>query len=131
MHRHTDRSVTFASVRRLLRLALLLILEVSIGSASGWGQTPAPAWRGILQDEAAHHIVQAKVELDAGDDHKAATTISDGSFVFPSLLSNTYSLCVEVSGRVYRSTAAIKIPAQAAEVMLTLKDDGTLIVGNQ
>jgi hypothetical protein len=131
MHRHPDRSVTFASVRRFLRLALLLIFAVSIGSSSGWGQTPAPAWRGKLQDEAAHHIAQAKVELDAGDDHKTATTISDGSFVFPSLLSNTYSLSVEVSGSVYRSITAIKIPAQAAEVMLTLKADGALIVGIQ
>ncbi len=128
---HAHCSATSASFRRSLRLALLFLFAVSIGSASGWCQAPAPAWRGVLQDEAAHPIVQAKVELDAGEEHQTATTISDGSFVVPSLLSKTYSLSVEVSGRVYRSSAAIRIPAQAAEVMLTLKADGALIVGIQ
>ncbi len=131
MPRPTNRSLPFASPGRFQRLALLLLLTVSLPSASMRGQTPAPAWRGVLQDEASHPVLQAKVELDAGDHHKTATTRSDGSFVFSSLLSKTYSLSVEVDGRVYRSTAAIKIPAQAAVAILTLKADGALVVGIQ
>jgi hypothetical protein len=131
MHRHRDRSVIFAGVRRFLRPALLFTFAAFFGSASGWGQTPAPAWRGVLQDEAAHPVIQAQVKLDAGDDHKTATTISNGSFAFPSLVSKSYSLSIEVNGHVSRSSAAITIPAQAAAVTLTLKADGVLLVGIQ
>jgi hypothetical protein len=128
MHRHFDRSGNVASGRRLLRLTLLLVFAVLIGSASGQGQTPAPAWRGVLQDETAHHILHAKVELDGGDEHKTTTTNSDGWFVFDSLVPKTYSLFVELNGHVYRSAAAIKIPAQAAAVTLTLTSNGALLV---
>jgi hypothetical protein len=131
MHRHKDRSVTFAGVKRILRSALLFLFAASVGTASGWGQTPAPAWRGVLQDEAAHPIIQAQVKLDAGDDHKTATTTANGSFIFPSLMSKSYSLSIEVNGHISRSSAAITIPAQAAAVTLTLKADGALLVGIQ
>src|SRR5580704_9350887 len=131
MHRLADLSSTPATARRLLLLSLLSLFGVAVGFSSAWGQTPAPAWRGTLQDEAAHHVAQAKVELNAGNDHEVATTTSDGLFVFDSLPSETYSLSVEVDGRVYRSSAAIKMPADAAAVILTLKADGTLTVGTQ
>jgi len=110
---------------------MLALIGVVSGSVSASGQTPAPAWRGTLQDEAAHPILQAKVELDADDEHKTTTTTSDGAFVFDTLLPKTYSLSVEVNGRVYRSSAAIIIPAQAAGVILTLRANGTLVVGIQ
>src|SRR5271170_876582 len=104
---------------RFLLSGMLALFSVASGSVSASGQTPAPAWRGTLQDEAAHPIVQAKVGLDADDEHKTTTTTSDGAFVFDSLLPKTYSLSVEVNGRVYRSPAAISISAQAAGVILT------------
>ena len=117
-------------------LASLLTIEFSLlllalTSAVALGQMPAPAWRGVLGDEGAHPLSSAKVELDAGDEHKICLTKSDGSFVFDSLLSKTYTLSVELGGRLYRSSAAIKIPAQAASVTLTLKADGALFVGLQ
>src|SRR5271154_5289692 len=130
MHRQTDRSAASRSVGTSLRLAFLLIF-VSIGSASGRGQTPAPAWRGVLQDEAGHPVAQAQVKLDAGDDHKTATTAPNGAFVFPSLLAKSYSLSIEANGHISRNSAAITIPAQAAAVTLTLKADGVLFVGIQ
>jgi hypothetical protein len=117
--------------RRFLLSGMLALFSVVLGSVSAWGQTPAPAWRGTLQDETAHPILQAKVELNAGDEHKITTTTSDGAFVFDSLLPKTYSLSVEVNGRVYHSTAAVIIPAQAAAVILTLTADGALVVGIQ
>ncbi len=101
----------------------------ALGPAVMWAQTPAPAWSGVLQDDGAHPISPAQVELDAGDEHKSATTRSDGSFVFESLLSKTYSLSVEVGGQLHRSSVAIKVPAQATTVALTLRADGALIVG--
>ena len=117
--------------RGSLRLILLPLLYVGAYAVRGWSQTPAPAWQGVLQDEAAQHIAQAKVELDAGDEHKATTTNPDGSFLFESLLAKTYRLSVHVNGRVYRSSALIKIPAEAAAVTLTYKADGAVVVGMQ
>ena len=111
--------------------ALLFLFLVSIGLASGGGQTPAPAWRGVLQDEAGHPIVQAQVKLDAGDEHKTATTSPNGSFVFPKLGSKSYSLSIKVNGHVSRSSAVIAIPAQAAAVTLTLRADDVLLVSVQ
>jgi hypothetical protein len=67
--------------------------------------------------------------LDSGDQHKTAVTGSDGHFSFPSLLSGTYTLSVEVNGQVHRSPAAIRIPGQDAAVTLTLKADGSLVFG--
>ncbi len=131
MHRFTDRSVRFASIRNPLRLALLFFCAVSIGLDSSAAQTPAPAWLGVLQDEGAHPIVQAQVKLDSGAEHKTATTASDGSFVFPQLAPKTYTLSVEVSGHVSRSSAVITIPAQAAVVTLTLKAGGALLIAIQ
>ncbi len=131
MHRSTDGLASSARVRRFVRLTSLFVFVVSIGSAFGWGQTPAPAWRGVLRDETAHPVDRAKVEMNAGEEHKTAITHSDGTFVFPSLLSKTYSLSVEVNGHVYRDSAAINIPAQAAAVVLTLTTDGALLVGVQ
>ncbi len=110
---------------------MLALFSVVLVSVSAWGQTPAPAWQGTLQDEAAHPILRAKVELDAVDEHKITTTNPDGGFVFDSLLPKTYSLSVEVNGRVYRSSATITIPAQAVGVILTLRADGALVVGIQ
>ena len=131
MHLLADLFSTPATARRLLLLSLLSFFGVAVGFSSARGQTPAPAWRGTLQDEAAHPIVQAKVELDAGGDHEVATTTPDGLFVFDSLPPETYSISVDVNGRLYRSSTAIKMPADAAAVILTLKANGTLIVGTQ
>jgi hypothetical protein len=130
MHRHSDLSFPFSGARSFLQLALALLFVIVIGSTC-WGQTPAPAWRGVLQDENGHPVVQAKVKLDAGDDHKIATTHADGSFLFHALPPKTYSLSVELHGRLYRGTAVVQIPSQAAEVTLTLKADGDLALGIQ
>src|SRR5271167_45742 len=101
MHRQTDRSAASRSVKASLRLAFLLIF-VSIGFASGQGQTPAPAWRGVLQDETGHPVAQAHVKLDARNDHKTATTAPNGAFVFPTLLAKSYSLSIEVNEHISR-----------------------------
>jgi Carboxypeptidase regulatory-like domain len=90
------------------------------------GQTPAPAWRGTVQDESQHAIAAAQVKLEAGEANASATTASDGSFVFETLLPKTYHLSVEAGGRIYRSDALLKIPAQDLKVALILNSDGTL-----
>jgi hypothetical protein len=110
-------------------MLVLLVCVAGVIGTDGWGQTPAPAWRGVLEDEGAQPIRQAKVELDAGDEHKVVTTNAEGLFVFESLPAKTYSLSVEVEGRVYRSAAAIKMPAQAGAVTLSLRADGGLAAG--
>jgi hypothetical protein len=130
MHRQTDRPAASRRVKASLRLAFLLLF-IATGPASGWAQTPAPAWRGVLQDEAGHPIAQAQVKLEAGDDQKTATTAPNGAFVFPSLPAKSYSLSIEVNGHISRSAAAITILAQAAAVTLTLKAGGVLLVGIQ
>lgn len=116
---------------RCLRTLLLLVCWSGGDAVCGWSQTPAPAWQGVLQNEAAQHIAQATVRLDAGDEHKVATTRTDGSFRFDSLLPQTYHLSVNVNGRLYSSPAAINIPAPAAAVTLTCQADGALAVGMQ
>jgi hypothetical protein len=90
------------------------------------GQTPAPAWRGTVQDESQHAIAAAQVKLEAGEANASATTASDGSFVFETPLPKTYHLSVEAGGRIYRSDALLKIPAQDLKVALILNSDGTL-----
>ncbi len=129
MYRHARKSASllFDSAS----LCLFLLFYLGAGTVCGWSQTPAAAWRGVLQDGSARPTSQAKVELDAGDDHRLTTTASDGAFVFDSLPQQTYHLSVEVNGRLYRSSALIKIPAQAASITLTFKADGALVVGIQ
>ena len=100
-------------------------------AACGWAQTPAAAWQGVLQDEGTHAVAGATVRMDAGSQHQAATTRADGGFVFETLLPETYRLSVSVKGRVYRSSAAVKIPAQDVAVILTVKADGGLALGVQ
>ncbi|WP_263385119.1 TonB-dependent receptor [Granulicella arctica] len=119
----------FAIALRLASHGALVAIATSAGIASLSGQTPAPAWRGVVEDAPAHQIAQATIALNAGNEHKTATTTLDGAFVFNSLLSKTYSLTVEANGRTYRTPTTIKIPAQAASVILMLQADGTLIVG--
>src|SRR5271170_4116894 len=116
-----------ALIGKYPRTILLSVLLAAAGN--GWSQTPA--WRGVLQDEAAQHIAQARVKLDAGNEHKEAATDQEGVFFFGSLPPKTYHVSVDVNGRVYRSSADIKISAQAATVALTLQADGGLVVGVQ
>jgi len=86
-------------------ISLLLLV-----SANGLSQTPAPAWRGVLQDETAHPVAQAKVELNAGEEHKEAATNQDGVFLFGFLPPKTYHVAVDVNGRVHQSSADISLP---------------------
>ncbi len=128
MHRRAQRAST-AFTGRYLRTILISSLFLAAGNSSS--QTPAPAWHGVLENEAAQHIARARVKVDAGDEHKETVTNQDGVFLFEYLLPKTYHVAVDVNGRVYRSSADIKIPAQAATVTLTLQADGGLVVGVQ
>jgi len=114
MHRRAQRAST-AFTGRYLRT--ILISSFFLAAGNSLSQTPAPAWHGILENEAAQHIARARVKVDAGDEHKATVTNQDGVFLFEYLLPKTYHVAVDVNGRVYRSSADIKIPAQAATVM--------------
>jgi hypothetical protein len=96
--------------RTLLFSFLLVAVEMV------WSQTPAPVWRGVLQDDNTQHIAQARVKLDAGSEHKETSTDPHGVFLFDFLVPKTYHVSVDVNGWVYRSSADIKIPAQAAPV---------------
>jgi hypothetical protein len=127
--RRWARGAGMAIIRQCLRTLLLSLLLAA--AVHAWGPTPAPAWRGVLQDDTAQHIAQARVKLDAGNQHKESATDQDGAFLFDSLLPKTYHLSVNVNGHVYRSSAEIRIPAQTATVTLTLRADGGLDVGVQ
>ena len=109
----------------LLRFAFLFA-ALSRGSSA---QTPAPSWRGVLQDDSAHAIAAAQVKLDAGAEHRVATTNADGAFVFDSLPAESYTVTVASHGQVFRSATHLGIPTQAAEVTLTLGADGALRLG--
>ena len=130
MHRHTAHTLPPATARTSLHLILWTLFAVSFSSTAIWSQA-LPTWRGILQDGSAHPISQAKLKLEADGSYKTATTATDGSFVFDSLLLKTYSLSVEINGRAYRSSAAVTIPAQADSVILTMSANGTVLVGTQ
>ena len=127
MHRWALARVDLIAKYPRTILLLLLLAIAGIGRS----QTPAPAWRGVLLDDTARHIAQAKVKLDAGNQHKETVTDQDGVFLFDSLLPKTYHVSVDLNGRVYQSSADIKIPGQAASVTLTLQADGGLVVGVQ
>ena len=96
---------------------------------SSLAQVQAPAWQGKLEDARSHGIGGATLELKAGREHPQVMTGADGSFAFLSLVGRTYTLIVRVHGRVYRGLAEVKVPAQAAVVVLTLKEDGTVVLG--
>ena len=126
MHRLTKLPDVQPTSLKFVLLGLLSLFGFVASCA--WGQTPAPAWRGMLQDEAAHPVAGAKIELDGGDEHKMTTTTSDGSFVFQSLPPKSYSLSVSAKGHLYRNSFAIMIPAQDIAVVLVLEANGALIV---
>ena len=127
MH-HTARTRRTDAARRLCFRGVSLVALALMRTATR-GQTPAPAWSGTLADDHAHGIAGARVALDAGAEHATSITGPDGGFIFPSLLPATYSLSVTLGQNRVRGMAAIKIPAQAASVTLTLRADGMLVVG--
>ena len=128
MHRDLTRSVAVMQHSRALCLVLLFLCALATHSAPALGQMPAPAWRGVVADAAGHPILNAKVKLDAEPEHRSATTTADGLFAFSSLRPSTYSLSVDLHGRIYHCPAAVTIPAQAAEVTLTLTASGALLL---
>lgn len=100
-----------AGMAIICRYPPTLLLSLLLGAAGdGWSQTPAQAWRGVLQDDTAQHVAHASVRLDAKYEHKEAATDQSGLFLFDSLLPKTYHVSVDVNGRVYRSSEDIKIP---------------------
>ena len=131
MSLYVGNHIAVPGVRRFPRLAMQIVFMLCIGSIFARPQTPAPPWRGVLQNEAGSPIRKADVKLDSADDHETARTSTNGSFVFTSLRPATYSLSVHVNKQVFRSTAAIVIPAQATMVTLTVKQNGDLLVGIQ
>ncbi len=74
-------------------------------------------------------VIRRKVESHIPLGRSA--TSQDGVFLFSVLLPKTYHVSVDVHGHVYRSSADIKIPAQATMVTLTFQADGKLMVGAQ
>lgn len=95
------------------------------------GQTPAPGWQGVLQDERAQPIQGATVLLETGKKQLKAITATDGTYSFASLQPNTYGLSINLKGQVIHSVSVIKIPSTATKVTLTLKADGELIADEQ
>src|SRR5580698_2009096 len=131
MCRSVGNCIAVPGARGLSRLAMQVVFTLCIGSIVARPQTPAPPWRGVLQNEAGSPIGNADVKLDSADNHETATTSTNGSFVFKSLLPATYSLSVHVNKQAFRSAAAIVIPAQAAMVTLIVKRNGDLFVDIQ
>src|ERR1700744_578666 len=107
MSRYVGNCVAVQGTNRFPRLTMQVVFTLCICSIFARAQTPAPPWRGVLQNEAGSPIGKADVNLDSADDHKTATTSTNGSFVFTSLLPTTYSLSVHVNQRIIRSAAAI------------------------
>jgi hypothetical protein len=123
MSRYVGNCIAVPGARRFPRLAMQVVFTLCIGSIFARPQTPAPPWRGVLQNEAGSPIGKADVKLDSADDHETATTSTNGSFVFTSLRPATYSLSVHVNKQAFRSSAAM--------VTLIVKQNGDLIVGIQ
>ncbi len=119
--------VVFRSKRGAVLLVCLLILCTS----HSFCQLPAPAWRGVVQDEGGKPVAAAKVRLDAEDEHKAVPAGTDGVFAFEVLPPHRYVVSVEANGRIFHSSGPVEIPAQAVSVTLTLRADATLMVGVQ
>lgn len=108
-------------LNRLVGAGMMCVCYVS-----SVGQTLAPAWRGVVEDEQARRLGAAQVRLVAGEEHPVAVTAVGGDFRFPTLVPNTYKLSIEAGGRVYRTATEVKIPAVTAAVVLMLKSDGTV-----
>jgi Carboxypeptidase regulatory-like domain len=118
--------------RRILRFtACGLFLQILFAALAVQGQSPAPAWRGVVRDENQHAVAAAQVSLEAGEGHPSATTAADGSFFFESLLPGVYHLSVTAGGRIYHSEALLKIPAQELNATLILNSDATLVLSVQ
>jgi hypothetical protein len=114
----------------LTRFAIVF-LHLAFAVVAARGQTPAPAWRGVLRDENNRAIAAAQVNLEAGKAHASATTASDGTFVFETLLPNTYHLSVESAGRIHPGATLLQIPALDVNTVLILSSDGTLALSLQ
>ncbi len=89
------------------------------------GQTPAPAWRGVVENGQHQRAASAIVQIQAEGQQAITVPVRDGQFRFDSVPAQTYEVTVRVDGRVYRSMTALKVPAESAAVLITLRDDGT------
>ena len=113
---------------RILVLACSLFLISGVASIA---QAPAPGWQGVLLDERGQPIEDATIVLEVGKKQLRAITSAAGSYGFPTVLPNTYSLSIDFRGQAFHSSAALTIPSTATKSVLTLKADGELIAQEQ
>lgn len=85
---------------RSLRISLLLVLLVSLGAASAFGQAVNATIVGTVTDQTGGVLVNAKVtitEINTGVS-RTANTNDSGNYSFPNVPPGTYSVTVEQTG---------------------------------
>ncbi len=110
-------------------LALFALVQSDALLVSLRGQTPAPAWRGTLRESTNSLLDHATVQLSNSTERRTAATATDGSFAFEAISPGQYQLTVSVGGRTYQSAVPVLFPAQATTVTLSLRPDGSLLLG--
>jgi hypothetical protein len=89
-------------------------------------QTSAPAWRGVLQEDAAQQIAQKGVKLDAGSERKEAAIDQHGVFLFDFLLPKVAgrSVITSVEKRSDRDRQTARFRASGRVLRHTRRRDG-------
>ncbi|HEY6848261.1 MAG TPA: hypothetical protein VI320_18920 [Terracidiphilus sp.] len=110
----------------ICRCPRTLLASLLVAAQDGCNQTSAPAWRGVLLDNAAQPIAQAGVKLDARSERKEAATDQHGVFLFDFPLSKVAGRSVigSIEKRSDRDQQTARFRASGRVLQHTWRRDG-------
>ncbi len=112
-------------VRSASAVWLTAVILFSAAGTFAAAQAPAPAWRGLVENDQHQRAASATVELQAKGQASLTSPVHDGQFTFNTIPPQTYQVVITVDGRAYQSKSELKIPPESATALITLHSDGT------
>jgi len=107
------------------RISFAVLLCLSICLLHGQQLVPH-AWKGVLQNASGQPIPAATIHLTGLHGEATAVSSEDGSFRFPDLPADTYTLEVVLSGTTYRYPTPLDLSATSSAAVLTISAQGTV-----
>jgi hypothetical protein len=105
---------------------LIVCAAMAVPILAAEDRLPADAWKGMLRDAHGAAIAGAVVRMQSGGTKAAATTRSDGQFVFATLPAGEYSVSVEYRGATVTCSQRVQLPDKGPTAVLELSAEGAL-----
>jgi Carboxypeptidase regulatory-like domain len=118
-----------AALFRWYRIFVFVTAWLLAGALASFAAT---TWGGLLRDASGNPSAGARITLQTPDGHQKyeATTAADGTFSIPNVEAGSYTLSVEVAGKVWTAAQPIHIADEgtlAANLSLSGQDQTLLV----